>query len=265
MSDFFGIVGNLRMQLDSDELLRAAGLSAFRFDHGVPALCPFSFKDAEARCGTHLYADNFTQLKERLLNTNKNFVKSVLYRERRLCKELGAIEFCWKSAAPEALDLLIATKRRQYVRTHVVDSLADAWKRRLLRWLLALPPAPDCEAVLSTLHAGGKWIASKLSLVCTDTLHSWFSVYDPQYRRHGPGHLVWFKVIEAGCAKGVRYFDFGEGESDYKAEYKGERYELWKGVIRRNTLSGLSERVLQSLEWKLNSFQRPLGSLHRGT
>src|SRR5262249_48322871 len=60
MSDFFGIVGNLRMQLDSDELLRAAGLSAFRFDHGVPALCPFSFKDAEARCGSRLYADNFT-------------------------------------------------------------------------------------------------------------------------------------------------------------------------------------------------------------
>ena len=253
MSDFFGVVGNLRTEFDPDKLLRAAGLSALRFDHGMPILCPFSFEDAETRHGTRLRTENFAQFKERLLGTNKKFVKSVLYRERRLCKELGAIEFSWKSAAPEELDRMITTKRRQYARTRVADSLAEAWKRDLLHRLLALPPAADCEAVLSTLHAGGNWIASKLSLVCTDTLHSWFSVYDPQYRRYGPGHLVWFKVIEMGCAKGINTFDFGEGESDYKAEYEGESYELWKGVLRRNTLSGLSERVLQSLEWRLGA------------
>jgi CelD/BcsL family acetyltransferase involved in cellulose biosynthesis len=114
-----------------------------------------------------------------------------------------------------------------------------------------MPPEKTCETVLATLTAGGTWIASKLSLICSGSLHSWFSVYDPQHRRHGPGHLLWFKVIEAGCERGIRTFDFGEGESDYKAEYGGEGYEVWKGVLRSNTVGGNVERILQSAAWRL--------------
>jgi CelD/BcsL family acetyltransferase involved in cellulose biosynthesis len=250
MSDFFGVVGNLQKRYSANELLSAARLSALRFDHAVRALCPFSFDDAESSQGIRLHAESLAQFKDRLLGTNKDFVKSVLYRERRLAREMGVIEFSWKSTGPQALDRLIAAKRDQYRRTGVSDGLKAAWQRNLLHRLVEMLPAPSCEAVVSSLHAGGKWIASKFGLICADTLHSWFSVYDPEYRRYGPGHLVWFKVIEAGCAKGIRTFDFGEGESDYKSQYNGESYEVWKGAIRRQTLRGQSERVLQSLQWR---------------
>ncbi len=49
MSDFFGVVGNLRTPVDPDSLLRAANLSSLRFDHGVKDALPFAFDDSEEK------------------------------------------------------------------------------------------------------------------------------------------------------------------------------------------------------------------------
>jgi CelD/BcsL family acetyltransferase involved in cellulose biosynthesis len=256
MSDFFGVVGNFTGPLDAGDLLRAAGLSAFRFDHAVGALCPFAFEDAERSQGARLMVDDFEQFKAGLLISNKKFVQSVLSRERRLAAELGEIVFRWHAEEPTvALGQLITAKRNQYRRTGVADSFRTAWHRALLDRLLRTP-MPACTATVSTLHAGGQWIGSKYGLICGDTLHSWFSVYDPQHRRHGPGHLVWFRTLEEGCRRGIRVFDFGEGDSNYKREYGGTSYDVFKGAIRLNTLRGQSERVLQSIAWRLEKAGR---------
>ncbi len=195
--------------------------------------------------------DDFARFKAGLTASNKKFVQSVSSRERRLESELGKIPFRWQAGDPAAaLAQLIAAKRNQYHRTGVPDCFATPWHRELLSKLLN-SPSRECTAVISTLEAGGLWIGSKFSLICADTLHSWFSVYDPQHRRHGPGHLVWFKTLEEGCQRGIRVFDFGEGEADYKTQYGGENYAVFKGAIRRNSLRGRSERLLQSFEWRL--------------
>ncbi len=256
MSDFFGVVGNLRDAIDADALLRSAGLSSLRFDHGLKETLPFAFGDAEESRGARLLVDDFERFKSGLASSNKKFVQSVLSRERRLASELGEIRFRWQAEDPAAaLKQLIDAKRNQYRRTGVPDSFAAPWHRDLLKALLAIS-SPQCTAIVSTLEAGGHWIGSKFSLICGDTLHSWFSVYDPQHRRHGPGHLVWFKTLEEGARRGIRVFDFGEGESDYKAQYGGEGYTVFKGAISRNSFRGRSERVLQSIEWRLAALKR---------
>ena len=256
MSDFFGVVGNLREAVDPEALLRSAGLSSLRFDHGVKDLLPFAFGDAEEGRGARLLVDDFEHFKSGLAASNKKFVQSVLSRERRLAGELGEIRFRWQAEDPAtALNQLIDAKRNQYRRTGVPDSFAILWHRDLLKALLAVS-SPQCTAVVSTLEAGGHWIGSKFSLICGDTLHSWFSVYDPAHRRHGPGHLVWFRTLEEGCRRGIRVFDFGEGEADYKSQYGGEGYTVFKGAIHRKSLRGRSERVLQSIEWRLAALKR---------
>jgi CelD/BcsL family acetyltransferase involved in cellulose biosynthesis len=256
MSDFFGMIGSPTIIFDADDLLRAAGISSLRFDHALREQCPFAFDEAEAGSGARLHVDSFEKFKSGLMISNKKFVQSVLSRERRLAGELGAITFRWQSDDPaRALDQLISAKRNQYRRTGVTDALATGWHRALLERLLE-SSAPECTAIVSTLEAGGNWVGSKFSLICGDTLHSWFSVYDPLCRRHGPGHLVWFKTIEEGSRRGIRTFDFGEGEANYKAEYGGESYEVFKGVIRRGTWKGRSERALQAIIWRLEKARR---------
>lgn len=256
MSDFFGVVGNISEAVDPEVLLRGAGLSSLRFDHGVKDILPFAFGDVEESGGARVLVDDFERFKKGLAASNKKFVQSVLSRERRLASELGEIAFRWQAKDPAAaLEQLIAAKRNQYRRTGVPDSFAAPWHRDLLKALLAVS-SPQCTAIVSALEAGGRWIGSKFSLICGDTLHSWFSVYDPQHRRHGPGHLVWFKTLEEGSRRGIRVFDFGEGEADYKSQYSGEAYTVFKGAIRRNSLRGRSERVLQSIEWRLAALKR---------
>jgi CelD/BcsL family acetyltransferase involved in cellulose biosynthesis len=256
MSDFFGIVGNLREPVDPDALLRCAGLSSLRFDHGVKDILPFAFGDVEESRGARVRVDDFEHFKSGLAASNKKFVQSVLSRERRLASELGEIRFRWQAEDPAvALKQLIDAKRNQYRRTGVPDIFATRWHRDLLQALLTVS-SPQCTAIVSTLEAGGHWIGSKFSLICGDMLHSWFSVYDPQHRRHGPGHLVWFKTLEEGSRRGVRVFDLGEGEADYKSQYGGEGYTVFKGAIRRNSLRGHSERVLQAIEWRFAALKR---------
>lgn len=252
LSDFFGIVGDVQGPIDAFSLLRGANLAAIRFDHALPL--PFSFHDSEPQEGLRLRVDDFLAFKEGLRRTNKAFLSSVYSRERGLQREGGALRFSWKAAetAP-ALKWLISMKRAQYGFSGVRDSLAQPWRRKLLASLLQKPATRQCEAVLSTLHAGNDCVAAKISLICFDTLHSWFSVYDRRFRKFGPGHLLWFKVIEEATARGISMFDFGEGVSDYKMEYGGERYPLWKGCVRLNSARGQSERLIQSALWRASA------------
>lgn len=255
LSDYFGIVGDLRAELNASDILRAANLSALRFDHAVPDMCPFSFQEAERSAGIRVSVEKPEDYFEALAAGDKFFVRTVVRSERRIGEEIGSLNFQLHTSDPAAaLDHLIEAKREQYRRTGVSDGLKEEWRRRFLHRLLNESETSGCRPLLSTLHCGGKWIASSLNLLCNDTLHIWYPVYDTQYRRYGPGHLLFFKIIAQAAAQGVRIFDFGEGEARYKEKYRGENYELWKGVIRRATLGGYSERVLQSLSWRIDKF-----------
>jgi CelD/BcsL family acetyltransferase involved in cellulose biosynthesis len=216
-------------------------------------LCPFSFADAESSTGVRLRADSYAGFIDSVTRSDHGFVREIERRARRLASELGTIRFCWNVADPSAeLERLIIAKRAQYSRTGVRDVLKGSSQRNLLHRLVRQPSSPECRPVVSALYAGDSWIASKLSLASPGSLHSWFSVFDPQYRRYGPGHLMNFSFIEAGIGEGFTCFDFGEGDAEYKFKYQGEPYLVWKGVIRRNSMGGMSERVMQSLEWRID-------------
>ncbi len=259
LSDMFGIVGAPHADLDARDLLRAANLSSLRFDHAVEQLCPFAFGDREETSGVRAHVEEFSPFLERLAQADREFVGMVGAGERRLAKKFGAIRFEWHAAdAAAELDRLIEVKREQYLKTGYKDGLEEAWKRTLLHALLA-QDSRCCRPVLSTLYAGDNWVSSHFGLTCGDTFHVWFPAYDPKFGRYGPGHMLLFKILEHGTREGYRWFDFGQGEATYKARYQGESYKLWKGSIRQRSLLGYSERVLQSLEWRIRGRNRDRG------
>lgn len=252
LSDYFGIVGDLQSDLNALDILRAAKLSSLRFDHGVPAMCRFPIEEREPTGGIRVQVNNFTEYLEALAAKDKFFVRTVARSERRIGEEIGALRFQLHASDPAAaLEHLIAAKRDQYSRTGVNDGLKENWRRQFLHRLLGEPASSNCRPLLSTLHCGDAWIASSLNLLCNDTLHIWYPVYDTSYRRYGPGHLLFFKIFEHAADEGAHIFDFGQGEARYKEKYQGERYELWKGAIRRPNLRGYSEKILQSLSWRI--------------
>ena len=256
MSDFFGTIGTLRTPIQSDQLLNAAGLSCLRLDHGVMEACPFSFADSESSRGVRVEVDSFSNYIAVLSSTNKSFINGVRRKERSLLADMGEVEFTWNTVNSGELGVIIDAKREQYRRTGTSDALAQEWRRQLLYDLFSSKSNSYCVAVLSTMYCKGLWVASNLSLVCEDSMHIWFPAHNTALRRYWPGHLLFLRIIEHGCRTGIRVFDFGQGESHYKAEYIGELYELWKGVIRRRNLSGYAERLLQSFEWRYASWRQ---------
>jgi CelD/BcsL family acetyltransferase involved in cellulose biosynthesis len=250
ISDYFGFVGQSPTDRDPPELLKAARLAALRFDHAADAIFPFHGFEVEHTAGVKICIENYESFTKYLALHNKEFIRLVERRKRRLIKDLGQLTFTWNDTDPAHLAFVIDRKREQYARTGVADALSDEWKRELLH-MLAGSGSDLCRMAVSSVYAGGTWLASNICLLCADTAHVWFSVYDQAYGQYGPGHLLFLNVLEHGAAKGYRCFDFGQGVSPYKAQYRGEEYALRKGVLRANSVLGSAEKLIQSIKWRL--------------
>jgi CelD/BcsL family acetyltransferase involved in cellulose biosynthesis len=250
ISDYFGFAGQAPTDREPPELLNTAGLAALRFDHAPDAIFPFRGVDVEHTAGIKVCIENYESFTKHLELRNKEFIRLAERRKRRLIKDLGQLTFTWNDTDPAHLAFVIARKREQYARTGVADALSDEWKRKLLH-ALAGSESDLCRMAVSSVHAGGTWLASNICLLCADTAHIWFSVYDQAYNQYGPGHLLFLNVFEHGAARGYRCFDFGQGVSPYKAQYRGEEYGLRKGVLRANSVLGSAERLIQSVKWRL--------------
>lgn len=254
LSDCFGIIGGMCHPLDEQKLLKAMGLSVFSFDHlplqenGLPV-----WEGAVAQ-GLRVELPGFNNYVEHLRSTNKKFVKEVERLSSQLVQKHGPMEFQWQSASPSLeLGRLIDRKRSQYLRTGHRDALKPAWTRNLLSELLATQNK-NCEEILSTLYCGDTWIASNVALRTGELLHIWFPVFNRDFRRFGPGHILFFKLLEAAAARGVRVVDFGGGVSPYKRKYSGTEYPLFKGALRRFDLLSVAHRAAQSLRWRVRPF-----------
>ena len=259
MSDYFGIVGDIRTVLDQDQLLSGAGLSALRFDHGVGAMCNFTFANKEVAQGVYVPVPDLQRYAAMLAATDKEFVKRVARSARQFSREIGPLRFDWHTQyAGAGLDWLIATKSAQYRRTNVSNTLAAPWRKLFLRRLLEEPQSSRCRVVLSTLTTDGRWVAASLNLLHGSTMHVWYPVYDTRFRKYSPGNFLFLKMFEQATGYGVDLFDFGKGAAKYKMKYMGELYELWSGVARRSTPFGLLDRLIQSTEWRLTDARKSL-------
>jgi CelD/BcsL family acetyltransferase involved in cellulose biosynthesis len=254
LSDCFGIIGGMRHPLNKRELLKATGLSVFSFDHlplpenGLPV-----WRGAVTQ-GMHIGLPSFSDYVEHLRKTNKKFVKEVGRLGSQLVLKRGPMEFQWQAANPTLeLDRLIDRKRKQYQRTRRPDALKPPWARALLSELLATQDK-NCEAILSTLYCGDTWIASNLALRTGELLHIWFPVFNQDLRRFGPGHILFFNLLESAAAHGVRVVDFGGGVTPYKRKYAGDEYPLFKGALRRFDLLSVAHRAAQCLSWRVRPF-----------
>ena len=257
MSDFFGLIGPPGRRLGSGELLRAAGLSAFHFDHLPEGLDSIEVGEVEQSQGFRLeIGDSAEAYFARLLGEDKHFAKQLARREKQLIAAMGELRFEWQSADPVAeLDRLVGLKVDQYRRSNLGNPLGIEWKRRLL-YHLTSQPAPDCVGLVASLWAGSTWIAAHLGLQFGSTLHSWFPVYNFEAAKFNPGHILFKQLIEKAPSNGVRAIDFGQGDSQYKRKYLSTPYVLRKGVLRDGGPRALADRIWLSAEWRLNDWRR---------
>jgi CelD/BcsL family acetyltransferase involved in cellulose biosynthesis len=254
LSDYFGIIGSNHLTLNEQAVLKGAGLSVFSFDHLPLQESMLPLHRGTVTYGIKVEVPDFSEYIEQLRNTNKKLVKQVERLSKQLIDRYGELRFDWQSDSPLVeLEKLTSEKRNQYINSGAHDALAPAWARNLLAELIDANDG-NCLAILSTLYCGDTWVASNLALRNAETLHIWFPVFNPQLRRYGPGHILFFKLFESAAERGVQVFDFGGGTSAYKKKYSGTEYPLFKGSLRRGNLLSVVHQMGQSANWRIQPF-----------
>ena len=251
MSDYFGIIGDSKECFGEPEILAATRLSVICFDHWPRTQCPVPPERRAESQGIKVVVESPETYFADLRKKDRKFVNEVERLERQVSESSGPIRFAWHTPqAKMELERLIDEKRKQYQQSGADDALSSDWSKNLLRTLLTTS-GEDFEAIMSTLYCGDNWLASHIGLRYGSVLHVWFPVYNADFRRYGPGHMLLFKIIEHGLARGIREFDFGVGVASYKKKYGGSTYVVARGNLQARDLMSFAHKVAQSIKWRL--------------
>jgi len=256
MSDAFGLVACSDMELSSEQLLAAAGLSVCEVHHLCGAQAEIGLDAEESETGLRVSFDGgWDAYWESIAERNKKFVQKTERRCRNIEKEHGPLRLDAALADPRAvLEDLIARKREQYARTGAPDALGESWRRKLLFELLESEHA-SCRGALITLHAGETWVATHFGLQCGNVLHYWFPVYSQEVSKHSPGHLLLKAVGEQSGALGIATVDRGAGDTQAKRSFANEEQSFSRGRWSRSGIRSALYGAGCSVGWRLEALR----------
>jgi CelD/BcsL family acetyltransferase involved in cellulose biosynthesis len=233
LSDCQALVHRPGITWDTEELLRACGLSIFEFDHLVEEQKPFG------RHVTGTFASPVIDLRPGdgdyatwLRGTYPGLAKTTLKKERRLGRDLGETRFVYDERDPAALRTLMRWKSAQYRRTGRMDRFSRPWIVDLVNHLFHVREE-HFTGVLSVLYAGDRPVAAHFGPTSRTVFAAWFTAYDPELRYYSPGLMMHLRLAEAAGREGVRLMDMGRGEKEYKDWLKTRELRVGEGFATR--------------------------------
>ncbi|MEO9970679.1 MAG: GNAT family N-acetyltransferase [Hyphomonadaceae bacterium] len=235
---------------DADDLLGAAGLKGMTVN-GLQVDAAGNLATGEIVGVGQAHLEN-GDAEAFLINQRQRFPKygkNIRRAERLIEKEFGGMSFTADDRSTDALDWLLARKSAQYKMTGLHDVLAPDWVQRFMRNLHSCR-TPRFGGRLSTLRFGDSLVAAELDLISDTIVHGWITVFDNDYARYSPGHLLIKEIICDMPRTGHVVTDMGAGDSAYKKYYETYVLPSHSGVVRSDKglrpLAGswrLAERV----------------------
>lgn len=245
LSDYHGVVALPASEWYVPDLLRAAGLMTWKFDHLVDPCGRFqayvkalaTSPQIDLRAGA---AARRAPGSELVAQTGR--------RARKLAREHGEVRFILHDPRPDAFECLFRWKGAQYDRAGMTDPFGFRWTRELLRRTTEVD-APDFAGVLSSLRVQGKVIAVHMGMRSRDVLHWWFPTYDPAYAKYSVGIILLLRLAQALADAGLGTLDLGKGDALYKRRVMTGSTPVAEGSIERSAwlrpLAGAREAAVK--------------------
>jgi len=229
LSDYHGVVAAPGAQWRVEELMRAARLATWSFDHLV---------DPSGRFASYVSAGASSPQ----MDVDRTVIPPDFARKaRKLGREIGEVSFELHSTDPAILETLITWKRAQYIRTANPDVFAVRWTAELLRKLMAAQSA-TFAGVCSVLRAGGRPVAVHAGMRSRSMLHWWFPAYDPEFGRYSTGIILLLRLAEALREAGIGTLDLGKGDASYKSAFMTHAADLREGRVEMPSLLAAARR-----------------------
>jgi CelD/BcsL family acetyltransferase involved in cellulose biosynthesis len=223
LSDYHGVIAAPHAEWSVHELMRAARLSVWSFDHLVdPAgrFAPYATAGAAAS----------PQIDLASLAPPPDFAR----KARKLAREVGELAFSLHE--PAALERLFEWKSAQYRRTGLADAFAVRWTRALVEEVMHGP-----LGACSVLRAGGEIVAVHAGMHAPGVLHWWFPAYDARTAAYSPGIILLLKIA---AALGSGKIDLGKGDARYKRSLMTGAAPLREGRVELPSLITAARRLL---------------------
>lgn len=258
INDFHGPILAPGLRFDSREILAAAGLHAYDFNHlpvtlGAPSVQVASGSSSPQMDLSGGYA---AYLEGRDPGWGKA-QRELRRRQRKTEAEIGPLRFVFDDRSDDVFARLIEMKDRQYARMGLRIKMGAGWTGNVLEQLRSCNQ-PDFAAVTSALYAGDRLIAAHFGLRSGSLLHWWFPAYDLALQKLGPGiNLIQHCASEA-AAHGIDLIDFGKGGEDFKLHFANRQVGLSEGsfVAPRTFAAGVRQGAATLVGW---AGQLPLG------
>jgi len=231
LTDCQGLVHSPGAQWDPRELLRACGVSVWRFDHLVAGQRPFErYATATAASPVIDLTDGFAAYSDRLRARSPQVGRDVARKSRKLEREVGELRFVPDSRDLSDLRSLMGWKSDQYRRTGRRDRFDQPWIVDLVEDLLS-SHGGAFSGLLSMLYVADKPAAGHFGVRYGDVLGHWFPAYDSSLGRYSPGMIQHLRMIEESAALGVRSIDLGKGAKRYKEQLKSYDLTVAEGIV----------------------------------
>jgi CelD/BcsL family acetyltransferase involved in cellulose biosynthesis len=231
LSDFHGVIAAEDYRWEMPELLRGCGLHVWHFHHliGQKPSDAYRFTTEpspylDVAGGFEAYHSDLRQRR------SAKSVGGVLYKARKIEREVGPLRFEMHTTDPRVLTQLFAWKRAQYQRTRETDPLSYPWTIALLERVLSDRSAAFA-GVLSALYAGEHLAAVHLGLRSHAVFHFWFPTYNQDLAKYSPGQILLLEVAKESQASGIARIDLGKGRSRFKQELMSAATAVAEGCV----------------------------------
>jgi CelD/BcsL family acetyltransferase involved in cellulose biosynthesis len=231
MSDLHGVVAARQAEWDAGELVRAAALPVWWFDHVPVAQSAFRAHCWSTKPSRYMdLSQGFEAYRAARRAAGSKEIPDIAARARRIERQVGPLRFQWQTDDPRVFTTLLEWKGRQYGRTGHTNVVAMAWVVDLLDRIRQDRGAGFC-GVLSALYIGDALAAAHLGIRADGVMHRWMPAYDAQLARHGPGAVCLLEWVMAAAREGVRRVDMGSGAEPYKLQWTSGTFDVAEGAV----------------------------------
>jgi len=232
-----GFVHQRGFEWSWSELMQHCGLHSLEF---TDLVLPQSVGDSRLALLPSPVIDTARGWEDYLQRTKQHkHIKTIKYKDRKLGRDVGEVEFVWSEKDDRAVATLMTWKSRQYRRSGWRDVFTRRWVRDLIDVLTA-SPGGALRPVVTTLRAADHLVAVDLSLSYDGVIAGWFSAYDADFGAYSPGGIRLFRSIEHACAIGTSYIDMARGDESFKNAIKtGDAFVGNGSIHRRSALAAV--------------------------
>jgi CelD/BcsL family acetyltransferase involved in cellulose biosynthesis len=249
-SDYHGVIAPAQAEWQLEDLMRAAGLSVWSFDHLSGHAARFATHVAATSSSPQLdLRQGFEHYDQQRRQAGSEWSRKTAGLARKLGREVGELVFSFHDTDPAAFSQTLAWKSEQYRRTAGADVVfTQRWTVGLLEAIAAIQ-TPDFAGVHSTLRVGGRMVAGHMGMRSRTHLHYWFPSYDAdQLSKFSTGSILLMRMAEAAPAHGVQFIDLGKGDTQYKRTLMSTAAPLAEGAVELPSLLTAVRRLQRAAE-----------------